>query len=212
MRLSLIIAQALAATALASPAMFKRQDIEAESGNQVSGGPSSISTPTVNNGQLLDSSFVSSGTAGSDVYANNIGTSFTTVNSNSANKGNINNNVHVTTVNGNSGLTANGANNNIGGAQNAYYPADIFSIFTKRDSVVTGAKPVDHPVLTAAAVGEPVYAYPGYPGYGYPGYGYPSYIYPSYGYPDYGHLAYGFGAPAHVSTKGQDASIVQNQN
>ncbi|KAJ2720517.1 hypothetical protein GGI07_004562 [Coemansia sp. Benny D115] len=136
MRFSLIVAQVFAATALAAPALIKRQEFEVESGDSVSGGPAAVSNPNVNNGQQIDSSLITSGSDGANNFANVFGSSFTKVNSNSANKDNIVINPSTTTINGNSGATANGAHNNIGDSQNVI--PGVFGLFRKRDVVVTG--------------------------------------------------------------------------
>ncbi|KAJ2077747.1 hypothetical protein H4R24_004934 [Coemansia sp. RSA 988] len=119
MRLSLIIAQALVATALASPIVFKResQEIEAEGGDAVSGGPAAISSPNINNGEQIDSSLITGKSGAGDIINNPVGNSVTNVNTNSSNKGNIVINPSVITSNGNSGLTANGDDNAMGASQ-----------------------------------------------------------------------------------------------
>ncbi|KAJ2608222.1 hypothetical protein H4S08_004527 [Coemansia sp. RSA 1365] len=124
MRFSLIIAQALIATAMAAPTVFRRdaQEIEAEGGDSNSGGPAAISNPLINNGQQIDSSLVTGGSSAGDLINNAFGNAVTHINSNSANKDNIVINPSVVTSNGNNGLTANGDENALGAAQNVAPP------------------------------------------------------------------------------------------
>ncbi|KAJ2157897.1 hypothetical protein GGF46_004183 [Coemansia sp. RSA 552] len=138
MRLSLYLAPALAACAVAVP-LTKRQEIEAETGDSVSGGPAAISSPNVNNGNQVDSSLVTGGGEAGDFINNAFGNSITHVNSNTANKGNIVINPSTVTSGGNEGLTANGDQNSLGDSQN------IFP-FVKRDAIVTGGAWESHGV------------------------------------------------------------------
>ncbi|KAJ2342920.1 hypothetical protein GGF43_005816, partial [Coemansia sp. RSA 2618] len=124
----------LAASVMAAPARINRreaQEIEAEAGDSVSGGPAAISSPNVNNGNSVDSSLITNGGADQGDFINNaFGNSITHVNSNSANKDNIVINPTTVTTDGNSGLTANGNANALGNTQNGF--------IRKRDSWVTG--------------------------------------------------------------------------
>ncbi|KAJ1862191.1 hypothetical protein LPJ73_000826 [Coemansia sp. RSA 2703] len=159
MRFVLLIAQAFALSALAAPTSFKRQQISNEEGSSVSGGPSAVSNPVVNNGEMVDSSLITSGDDGANNFANVFGSSFTKINSNSANKDNIVINPSTTTFNGNSGQTANGNGNNIGDTQNVV--PGLVGLFGKRDAIFTGGV-IDnyypgHPVLFGV---EPAYIHP----------------------------------------------------
>ncbi|KAJ2667909.1 hypothetical protein IWW42_005607 [Coemansia sp. RSA 1085] len=135
MKLSLIFAQALVATVLAYPVTFKRdaQEIEAEAGDSISGGPAALSNPNINNGKQIDSSLIASGgpDAG-DLVNNAFGNSFININTNSANKDNLVINPTTITSNGNSGMTANGNQNGLGNTQ------DIFPSVFKRDTFING--------------------------------------------------------------------------
>ncbi|KAJ2803013.1 hypothetical protein H4R20_003060 [Coemansia guatemalensis] len=119
MRISLIVAQALAATALAAPTVFRRtpQEIEAEGGDAFSNGSAAISSPNINNGEQVDSSLITGKSGAGDIINNPVGNSVTNVNTNSANKGNIVINPSVVTSNGNNGLNANGDENALGASQ-----------------------------------------------------------------------------------------------
>ncbi|KAJ1728331.1 hypothetical protein LPJ61_004087 [Coemansia biformis] len=185
MRLSLIVAQALAASVLAAPAVFKRQSqgIEAETGDSVSGGPAAVSNPNVNNGDQVDGSLIVNGSEDGDFINNAFGNSITHVNSNQANKGNLVINPSVVTSNGNDGWTANGNQNHLGDSQ------DVIPGLWRRDAVFTNVATTNarfaHDVPLAyypqVFYTPPVAAYPA---------GYPA---------------------AHVSDNRQQASIVQNQ-
>ncbi|KAJ2777636.1 hypothetical protein H4R18_005047 [Coemansia javaensis] len=159
MRLSLIVAQALAATALAAPALVRRQAIEAEAGDSVSGGPSAISNPTINNGDMIDSSLITNGSEGEgDLVNNAFGNSITHINSNQANKDNLVINPTFVSSGGNSGSTANGNQNHLGDSQDVY-PGFI----RRRDAIVTNAS--FNPQF-AAGFGYPQAAYaPVFAGY-----------------------------------------------
>ncbi|KAJ1831271.1 hypothetical protein IWW55_000486 [Coemansia sp. RSA 2706] len=167
MRLSIIATQMLAASALAMPAALKRrqgQEIEAEGGDQVSGGPSALSNPVINNGQMVDSSLVTGsgggadGAGAGDFINNAFGNSIVHVNSNSANKDNLVINPTTISSNGNGGPTANGNHDNLGDTQN------VFPGFRKRDSWVTAGAVDSHwvdavPYYPAVPLYAPGFAY-----------------------------------------------------
>ncbi|KAJ1857860.1 hypothetical protein GGF49_001689 [Coemansia sp. RSA 1853] len=183
MRLSIVLAQVLAATAMAHPAILKRdgQEIEAEVGDSVSGGPAAVSNPNVNNGNQVDSSLVTTGGSDAGDFINNaFGNSITHINSNSANKDNIVINPTTVTSNGNGGPTANGDANNLGDTQN------VFPGFRKRETWVTGSEFESH---WQGAV-------PVYPG-----------MVPYYPYPQ----AFYVPVEPQVNINHQNAAIVQNQ-
>ncbi|KAJ2868742.1 hypothetical protein FB639_004826, partial [Coemansia asiatica] len=169
----------IAGTALAAPmsTMMRRQEMFNSSGASVSGGSSAVSNPNINNGEQIDSSLIVGGqaagagleaqapedaAAGGNVFANVMGTSFTEVNSNSANKDNIVVNAHLTTINGDEGETINGQANNIGDSQRvaALVRRDILR---KRDVVFNngGAVSVAPMVAFGPVVGfAPVASFP----------------------------------------------------
>ncbi|KAJ2402857.1 hypothetical protein GGI23_000417 [Coemansia sp. RSA 2559] len=191
MRLSLFVAQCAAASAvLAAPGILVRsnEEIEAEGGDSLSNGPAAISNPNINNGLQVDSSFVDDGSAsGGDVFANNFGTSFTNIKSNSANKDNIV--INPTTINssGNAGKTANGEGNNIGDSETVV-PGGLF----RKDARFTGGTLESYYVQPGYAH-APVYAAP--------------VVYSP-------HVGYGYAVPyagGQVNYNFQDGSIVQNQ-
>ncbi|KAJ1643573.1 hypothetical protein J3B02_004498 [Coemansia erecta] len=161
MRFLLLAVQTFVISALAAPTVFKRQEIANEGGDSVSGGPAAVSNPNVNNGQQIDSSLITSGSDGENTFANVFGSSFTKVNSNSANKDNIVINPSITTVNGNSGETANGVGNNIGDSQQVV--PGFFGMFGKRDAIVTGGVLDDyHPVQPVFFGVEPAFVHPAF--------------------------------------------------
>ncbi|KAJ1998841.1 hypothetical protein H4R26_005304, partial [Coemansia thaxteri] len=153
MQLALLVAQVLAVSALAAPVVFKRQQISSDGGDSVSAGSTAVSNPIVNNGEMVDSSIINNGSDGGDTFANVIGSSFTKVTSNNSNKDNIVINPSTTTVNGNSGQTANGMDNHVGDTQHV---AGVPALW-RRNAVFSGA------VLDDVHYGyghEAVYDYP----------------------------------------------------
>ncbi|KAJ1663736.1 hypothetical protein IW140_004662 [Coemansia sp. RSA 1813] len=191
MRLSVLLAQCAAATTvLAAPSLLVRsnEEIEAEGGDSLSNGPAAVSNPNINNGFQVDSSLVDDGSKdGGDIFANNFGTSFTNVKSNSANKDNIVINPTTVNSNGNAGKTANGQGNNIGDSETVV-PGVLF----RRD---------------ARVIGGTLESYYAQPGYAYaPVYGAPVNYAP---YAGFGYAGPYAGAQANYNF--QDASIVQNQ-
>ncbi|KAJ2713510.1 hypothetical protein H4R19_002213 [Coemansia spiralis] len=157
MRLSLIVIQALAMSALAAPALLRRQDIAAASGDSVSGGPAAVSNPNVNNGEQTDSSLIVSGGASDGDFINNaFGNSITHVNSNQANKGNLVINPSFTTSDGNSGATANGNQNHLGDSQ------DMYPGLWRRDVVFNNGRPHAQPVAAPPGAVQLVARPPGH--------------------------------------------------
>ncbi|KAJ1951732.1 hypothetical protein GGI12_006413 [Dipsacomyces acuminosporus] len=98
------------------------QEVGVTGGPNVASGTNGISAPNVNSGWEADSSaFVGGSSAAPAGVLNNVaGSTFTSVNSNSAVKNNIINNPSQTHVKGNDGWTANGDANNLGPVQNLF--------------------------------------------------------------------------------------------
>ncbi|KAJ2596421.1 hypothetical protein GGF39_003453 [Coemansia sp. RSA 1721] len=126
------------------------------SGASVSSGSAAVSSPNVNNAEQIDSSLIVGGggqpggagaeleapqDAGGNVFADVMGSSFTQINSNSANKDNIVTNAHLTTINGDQGETTNGEANNIGDSQH------VAGFVRRRDVVVNNGAPIQPVVL-----------------------------------------------------------------
>ncbi|KAI8326464.1 hypothetical protein GQ54DRAFT_267736, partial [Martensiomyces pterosporus] len=108
-----------AALLVAASATALAQEIGFSGGSNAVTGSNAISNPNVNNGWQSDSSLFASGSGESGSLFNNVvGSSFSTVNSNSAVKDNIINNPTQSHVQGNEGWTANGDSNNLGPVQN----------------------------------------------------------------------------------------------
>ncbi|ORX70434.1 hypothetical protein DL89DRAFT_292124 [Linderina pennispora] len=106
--------------AIASATAFA-QEIGATDGPSIVSGSNAISAPNVNNGWQAEGSFFSGADGGHGSLFNNIvGSSFSTVNSNSLSKGNIINNPSFTSVSGNDGWTANGDSNQLGPVGNFF--------------------------------------------------------------------------------------------
>ncbi|KAI9481924.1 hypothetical protein LPJ78_003042 [Coemansia sp. RSA 989] len=94
------------------------QEVGFSGGASVASGSSAISNPNVNNGWQSDSSLFASDGAGASTFNNVVGSSFSSLNANTAIKDNLANNPSFTGVKGNSGWTANGDSNALGPVQN----------------------------------------------------------------------------------------------
>ncbi|KAJ2002144.1 hypothetical protein GGI04_002549 [Coemansia thaxteri] len=111
------------------------QEIGFTGAPSISSGTNGVSNPNVNNGWQSDSSLFSSGGSGTpNTFNNVVGSSFTSVNSNTAIKDNILNNPSSTLVRGNDGWTANGNSNALGPAQNFFGGA--IPVFRRSGDVV----------------------------------------------------------------------------
>ncbi|KAJ2834058.1 hypothetical protein J3B01_004145 [Coemansia erecta] len=102
------------------------QEIGFSGGADVVSGSNAISNPNVNNGWQADSSLFASEGTGASTFNNVAGSSFTSVNANTASKDNILNNPSLTSVKGNSGWTANGDANALGPVQNQFGAQPFF--------------------------------------------------------------------------------------
>ncbi|KAI8321118.1 hypothetical protein GQ54DRAFT_262366 [Martensiomyces pterosporus] len=144
-----------AATLLFIASAVLAQEVGFTGGDSVSGGPSAISNLNVNNGWQSDSSlFAGSGSgatgAGGNTFNNVIGSSFSTVNSNSANKDNIVINPSEISVSGNDGWTANGDGNHLGPVQNNFDGHGRVPFFKRGGDVVFAD---NHHQADVAAIG-----------------------------------------------------------
>ncbi|KAJ1943635.1 hypothetical protein FBU59_002850 [Linderina macrospora] len=109
-----LLAPALAALAIAAPAVNKRQQVGSSLGDAIDTGSNAISSPNVNQGTQIEDSIIDNGFDGGNTFAGNIGSTFTKVTSNSVNKGNIVVNPSTVHTAGNTGETTNGVGNQIG--------------------------------------------------------------------------------------------------
>ncbi|KAJ1809455.1 hypothetical protein LPJ75_004386 [Coemansia sp. RSA 2598] len=111
---------------LALASLAAAQEIGFTDGPSFANGPSAISNPNVNNGWQSDSSLFSGGSASgsaqpqANVFNDVVGSTFTSINSNSAFKDNIVNNPSKVSVSGNEGWTANGDGNHLGAVENVF--------------------------------------------------------------------------------------------
>ncbi|KAJ1665185.1 hypothetical protein IWW47_002743 [Coemansia sp. RSA 2052] len=97
------------------------QEIGFTGGPSIASGTSAINAPNVNNGWQADSSLFASGNSAAPNTFNGVFNShFTNINSNLAAGDNLLNNPGLAKVAGNSGWTANGANNVMGPVQNDF--------------------------------------------------------------------------------------------
>ncbi|KAJ2850451.1 hypothetical protein IWW36_001889 [Coemansia brasiliensis] len=94
------------------------QEVGFSGGSDIASGSSAISNPNVNNGWQSDSSLFASEGSGASTFNNVVGSSFSSLNANTAFKDNLVNNPSITGVKGNSGWTANGDSNALGPVQN----------------------------------------------------------------------------------------------
>ncbi|KAJ2882695.1 hypothetical protein IWW38_005625 [Coemansia aciculifera] len=102
------------------------QEIGFTGGPSVASGTSAINAPNVNNGWQADSSLFASGDSAAPNTFNGVFNShFTSINSNLAASDNLLNNPGLVMVGGNSGWTANGANNVMGPVQNDFSGAFV---------------------------------------------------------------------------------------
>ncbi|KAJ1798548.1 hypothetical protein LPJ59_002424 [Coemansia sp. RSA 2399] len=108
----------VAAFVLAAAAV-SAQEIGFAEGSKVAAGSSAIDNPNVNNGVQWDSSLSASGANAGDTLFNHVSNSqFTNVNENLSIQDNLANNLGFTSVEGNSGWTADGNGNVMGPVQN----------------------------------------------------------------------------------------------
>ncbi|KAJ1646311.1 hypothetical protein J3B02_004574 [Coemansia erecta] len=116
------------ATIFAIVSFAVAQEIGFTDGPSIADGPNAISNPNINNGWQADSSLFSGGSAASggsvqpetNVFNDIVGSTFTSINSNSAFKDNIVNNPSKVSVSGNEGWTANGDGNHLGAVENVF--------------------------------------------------------------------------------------------
>ncbi|KAJ2161138.1 hypothetical protein GGF46_001728 [Coemansia sp. RSA 552] len=206
------------ATLLVAASAVIAQQVGSEQGPNVSGGPTAVSNPNVNNGEQFQNSLVASGNKGGNLFEGLTGNTFNDVTSNTGISDNNFINPSDTRVSGNVGPTANGADNHIGDVL-ASVPGvggHGFGVpgFFKRDVQFNN--------------GAYGYGHAGYPHGSYaPVYTHPAYVQPAPVYvhpapaPVYAHPA---AAPAYaprpaypahpgasVNHNVQDASIIQNQ-
>ncbi|KAI8326467.1 hypothetical protein GQ54DRAFT_252822 [Martensiomyces pterosporus] len=163
------------------------QEIGFTAGANVASGPSAISHPNVNNGWQSDSSFFvgnsgdgqgSSVDSGGSLFNNVFGSSFTSVNSNSASKDNIINNPSLASVSGNDGWTANGNGNNMGPAENTFgvrRAASAIPVFKRGGDVVFADNHHQASAQFSAAGAVPVTQFVG-PSFVQPGFVHPGVI------------------------------------
>ncbi|KAJ2770085.1 hypothetical protein IWQ56_002300 [Coemansia nantahalensis] len=214
----------LFATLLVAASAVMAQQIGSDQGTTVSSGPSAISNPNVNNGQQFQNSLVSAGSKGGNVFEGLTGNTFVDSASNMGMSDNNMINPAHTSVQGNSGATANGEGNFIG---------DMFQGgFMRRDAVFNNFGAAGYPhgfVHNGFPVVGAGYAHPGFVHAGYPmAVAQPMYARPypvaaPVAYPvaaPVAHAAYPVAAPVahaaypvagHVNHNVQSASIVQNQ-
>ncbi|KAJ2704090.1 hypothetical protein FB645_003565 [Coemansia sp. IMI 203386] len=115
------------ATFIAIASIAVAQEIGFTDGPSIADGPSAVSNPNVNNGWQADSSLFSGGSTGgssaqpgANVFNDVVGSTFTSINSNSAFKDNIVNNPSKVSVSGDKGWTANGDGNQLGPVENVF--------------------------------------------------------------------------------------------
>ncbi|KAJ2837987.1 hypothetical protein FBU31_001028 [Coemansia sp. 'formosensis'] len=182
------------ATLVVAATAVLAQQIGSEQGPSVSSGETALSHANVNKGWQSQNSLVNTGSDGGNVFHGLHGNTFNTGFTNSAVSDNNFINPSSSQTMGNSGSTANGAENHIG---------DIFNgqaFFGKRDVEFNnfGHGRGSYPVANYGGydrgyvVPAPVYERPVYevPAYGRPEYGRPEYGRPEYGRPEYGRPRY----------------------
>ncbi|KAJ2440729.1 hypothetical protein GGF42_007533 [Coemansia sp. RSA 2424] len=175
------------ATLVVAATAVLAQQIGSEQGAAVSSGETALSHPNVNNGWQAQNSLISTGSDGGNVFSGLHGNKFSTSLSNGAMSDNNFINPSQTQTSGNTGSTANGANNHIGDFFNAPVA------FRRRDVSFNnvggyGHGGYDRGYDRSYVVPAPVYEVPVYehPVYGRPEYGRPEYGRPEYGRPEYG--------------------------
>ncbi|KAJ2761753.1 hypothetical protein IWQ56_005189 [Coemansia nantahalensis] len=182
----------------AAAAVTVAQQISSDGGFTGSQGSAAISNPNINNGQQFQNSLVDTSDKGGNFFHDLAGNTFT---SSLSNMGLMDNNMinpSRTGVMGNTGATANGADNHIGDVVGAG--------FWRRDAVFNnfGA----YPGWGHHSVGAVAWNYPAVPVMAAPVYGYPV-AQPVRVAAPVAHAA--FPVAGHVNHNVQDASIIQNQ-
>ncbi|KAJ2714038.1 hypothetical protein H4R19_001936 [Coemansia spiralis] len=220
----------LFATLLVAASAVMAQQIGSDQGSTVSGGPAAVSNPNVNNGQQFQNSLVDAGSKGGNVFEGLTGNTFV---DSASNVGMMDNNMinpSRTSVQGNTGSTANGEGNFIGdllqGIPGGNWKRD--AVFNNNFGYAHAFAHGGYPAFAGAGVGYP---HPGFAHAGYPvAIAQPVYAHPypvAAAQPVYAHpypvaaAPYPVAAPVaypgypvaagHVNHNVQSASIVQNQ-